>query len=818
MKERIIINDIEMDMSESKGISLVFQSQLFTDLDSIVSNRTNSVDFPVTMNNLKAIERADLNTIDSVYAYRRHRVLYIRDGIQIFSGLATLLSVTDQAIKFSFVWGNSSMFQKLLDLNLRDLILEGESKYVQWDDSGFDKEFFDYNINFGAGHLAHPIMPVSKIIEAMKSTSGISINDKGIFDKYVVPLVSKNADDYSRRESSLYFYWCDKYVYQPRVTGQIEGDYYLRFGCIIPAEEDKDPEHLYIGKGMYDVSEIDNLRIYIREGGWEVWTTQRINGIKRRYNYTSFAIYAVDEDGNNPKEIARIGTKKTNISEDGNHATYTVLEESDVLVNVEQYTHIVLCVNACSSKENPGFADFGFTLDTYYVRVYNNDTEEVPVGGEFPLWNNLPDWDCSKFLKNLMKIEGLNARVNGNNEIEFIGVDTLYDNRIVAEDWSERLIADSTIEKTFSFGSYAQKNICKYADDTTVKGNFNSEILISSEILDKEQDMITLDFAPTDSSFSGTPIIDAYTKDDEGNEEFTEVTPRILRYNDSVNTTFYGLGWKDIIREKYSKMSTVLNKQEVIKASFLLTSLQLSKIDLSVPVYISKFGKYYAVLKLTTKDDNIAEAELLALPPLEKEKVALPDKVKDLVVLNDGGKYVAAISSLTWEQTVMLKRNPDYKVCIVRYGYARRGKFFEYKDISGKETNSKTNRIGYREYRKKLKWRIIGEEQLVTGRTALHSQTLKYYGDSTLVFTLGDEIVLPPMRGKNPQSKSVNISKSGRIRNTDRNGIAELSIALFRKNEKNKWEMISNVCPVRGRTEDRTQLWEFEETNIVEVE
>ena len=43
MQERIYINGVLMEQSDNKGISLVYQSQLFTDIDSIVSNRTNSV-------------------------------------------------------------------------------------------------------------------------------------------------------------------------------------------------------------------------------------------------------------------------------------------------------------------------------------------------------------------------------------------------------------------------------------------------------------------------------------------------------------------------------------------------------------------------------------------------------------------------------------------------------------------------------------------------------------------------------------------------------------------------------------------------------
>ena len=56
MTEQIYINGYLMDQNEGKGISLVFQSPYFTDIDSIISNRTSSVELPKTTNNLMAVD------------------------------------------------------------------------------------------------------------------------------------------------------------------------------------------------------------------------------------------------------------------------------------------------------------------------------------------------------------------------------------------------------------------------------------------------------------------------------------------------------------------------------------------------------------------------------------------------------------------------------------------------------------------------------------------------------------------------------------------------------------------------------------------
>ena len=78
------------------------------------------------------------------------------------------------------------------------------------------------------------------------------------------------------------------------------------------------------------------------------------------------------------------------------------------------------------------------------------------------------------------------------------------------------------------------------------------------------------------------------------------------------------------------------------------------------------------------------------------------------------------------------------------------------------------------------------------------------------MFNLLDRIDLPPMR-KNCKARS------GRIRNRATDGLSELSIALYRKNEKGKWVIASNIVPVRSRTEAKDAYWDFDQSNIKNV-
>ena len=83
---------------------------------------------------------------------------------------------------------------------------------------------------------------------------------------------------------------------------------------------------------------------------------------------------------------------------------------------------------------------------------------------------------------------------------------------------------------------------------------------------------------------------------------------------------------------------------------------------------------------------------------------------------------------------------------------------------------------------------------------------MKKYGDASLVFDLGDAMTLPaiPSRAK---------TKSGRISNRASDGISELSIAMYRNEGNGKWKRVSNICPVRSRTDSKQEYWDFEPRN-----
>lgn len=854
--EQIYINGILMEQDGSKTASLVFQSPFFTDIDAIVSNRTNSVDFPATDNNLRAIDNAHLSGSTSKFAYRKHRVLYYRNGVQIFSGFATLLSITDTLIKFTFTWGNVNAFKKLLDLKIRDL--QTNADYVDWTDAAIASDnHYPTNIVFKTsgyhgeryetvGHT-HPVLRVSDILTRLSAASGVSFVGDSVFSNLAVPILYRNADDYAKTAQGIRL---SHNSLLKLAANQWQHKFVLN--C---TSSDQDLKGQHLGNGVFDVTEYDSIRIRLKSGS--TFRTYHSNQAALNPTITGLGVIATDEDGTNTLLIATI---PMNYTRSGDYNTFSVSEdvEKDIDLNWHslgsdgKYNYIQLCVFWYGNAYELTASVTNVNMDVSIVCGIQEEAE-VLFGGKYPLYLNLPDWDASQFLKNLMKLRAVFAYCPDGNTIEFKSIASLYGNRDIALDWTDKLIlthGTDPAEQTPTFGNFAQRNLCKYAEDETNTQTFNGELLVDNDTLEAESDLVTLDFAGTQyriGEIGGEELsIRCYSVNPDGDasdiEEFKEVTPRIVEMNGRA-ASFRNLDWKNLVKGSYYAYQQTIASPKVIKASVLVDVLDLQNIDLSVPVYSYALGHYYAINKLTTKDGDTAEVELLQLGRLQEaqDTPTAEELTSNLVVeRNTDGTFYLNIPSLTGNALQSMIDSPDYHIVLMRYGYSRRGKWFRYADNTGGYLWSHTSRkasvtifhytdehgraaqggcSSYKQTRKGLRYRIIGETILKKGSEPSRSQqkVSHYYDGATLVFELKETITLPKMRPVHSNGRSAVITRNGRISNKSTTGLTEIFAVLMHK-ENDMWVQVSNIVQLRGTNANKTQLWEFETSNFVPVE
>lgn len=629
MTEQIYINGILMDQSSGKALQLVYQSPFFTDLDSIVSNRTNSVDFPVTPNNMRAVEMAMHPESASLFGYRRHTAVYFRDGIQVFVGYGTLLALTPTAIRFSFVWGNISVFQTLFEHRIRDLATEED--YIEWTEENCDtKDGFSEGVSFGVGApLPHPFVSVADIIDRIETREGISIGARQDFDEYYIPVLGRTADE----TAALYQQFCI-------ATGRlvIQGPIGVNQNPVVwaklaPAAADRDLEGLYdsvYDNGIYDVDDIDALTLKITAG-----LCIRTTGAYP-LGYILLRVIAVDEDAdpNNSDNRYIHDIQLTNSYTSGSGTSkvddWTLTSNVSVDLDVSNYKYIVIVVASdCQAASIKTMSE---------VKLLHESDGKVLPGGLLPTYKNLPDWTESQLLKNIMKMQGLFAVCPDSSTINLVSIADLYTRRNRALDWSERLLLTDGLpeEQTMDMDGFAQINNFRYAEDEDVGGICDGSLPVDNDTIEKEKDVVTLDFgaSPGDRinlysisgggvsevEFVGSEQVDLYSEDSEDEVDFNDsCLPRIFR--DSFETdshgrpilTFEGLDWPAILEDRYEGYADIIFHPKVVKAKVRITSAELAALDLTVPVYSHALGHYYAILKLTTKSDGLAEVRLLQL-------------------------------------------------------------------------------------------------------------------------------------------------------------------------------------------------------------
>lgn len=840
MTEQIYINGVQMDPPQN-GVSLVFQSPFFTDIDNMTSSRTTAVDLPRTPNNLRAVGLIHHEPGTADFAYHLHKVVYIRDGVQVFTGRATLQSVTNTVLRFSFAWGNVSALQQLLGANLRDL--QTEADYIGYDreSSTTDKGYYPDGLQWGGD--PQPVLPVADIVARIEERFDVRLTRRGAasdapkpFSKYHIPLVSRSADDRSRRRQGV----------EMGGTGTLDAQA-LQPGGVIPVTATYMSGPTSDINGMtpgtvIDVSEVDRLHIHV-PAGFSTW-------IARTGATGGLRIQSMDETGIYWGEVFR--TVPMTVSDAvATRYTYTTAQDEDIEMDVRgvNYVALVICWrNGTAAPPTHAPVTQCGVLKPKPIEIYDADRESLTFGDGaiFPLYRNLPDWSVSDLIKNLMKIDGLFAYAPDDKTVEFTTIGDLYANRAAALDWSGAVMtAGSAADETrTTFGNIARRNWFRWAEDDTVKGDYDGYFDVKDETLEASVDLVTVDFAPTD----GQRIPVWVPTEDGSGLEWQDVEPRILKEQPRESggqaaavLSFDGMDWRTLIKSNYYSYRNVVARARALKVPVRLSAYELATFDATVPVYVRQWGHYYAVTKLTAKSDGAADAELLQLgtartreePPADEGGTEVKIKLYEMGEPGEG-RYGVTLDGVDQATIDKYAADPQCRLVLMRHGYARRGLLgFKQDRFFGLIGTHTTRDKYYRLYRSGARYngpdryipndgkryRIIGHDILKGGKLAGQTAKVARYASATLVFRLLQEVKLPEI-----PTGTAWVTRDGRLRNTAARGFGELYVTMVRIKkdpqpgplglETYGCECISNVLQVRGYTSNHKGWWTFIDADV----
>jgi hypothetical protein len=202
---------------------------------------------------------------------------------------------------------------------------------------------------------------------------------------------------------------------------------------------------------------------------------------------------------------------------------------------------------------------------------------------------NLPDISQIDFIKALCAMLGVFAMPDSENpnNILFVGIEDLMNNRASAYDWSQGLIGlpgGDSQDVQFSISEWAQKNWFRYTEDEDVNINADAPLVVQNEALEREHEAVQLPFAPTD----GNKILqyELSLDVDTGITTSTllDVKPRIMRLMEDENGKavlhFNGLKFEDLLAKYYTAYSTLLNSAVVTKEKMRLSEYDIRGVDL----------------------------------------------------------------------------------------------------------------------------------------------------------------------------------------------------------------------------------------------
>ena len=287
MKEEIIIDGEHLDLDyDFRGVQLVFQSPYLTELQSIVSNRSNSISVPATDRNRRLLGYSGTQA-ESLFPYRRHSVIYRREGVEMLRGTATLLSTGRDTLTLCFTWGNREALQLLFDTKLRDLAsftvggVTYAEEYIYYDYSR-NPTRFPYYVMCGHGRR-QPALRVADILARMEAACGVTgLSSVLAWKGLGVLLPTRNGDTHTREVQGI--------TLGTPGCHTIEVDFTHYIVDLIEGTGSKDYHQSMNQYGIIDVTEALSLRVSL-SGLLEVGMSPSV------YGDTDLHVLGRDENG-----------------------------------------------------------------------------------------------------------------------------------------------------------------------------------------------------------------------------------------------------------------------------------------------------------------------------------------------------------------------------------------------------------------------------------------------------------------------------------------------------------------------------------------
>lgn len=579
-------------------INLEIISPVFNDLAEIGENFSYSIEIPAIAENAGILAMANRAEYDSAFPMTEHSAALYIDGVCWFSdGRAIVEDIAPEGVTVSLSWGLNSKLAELWDVKLSEVFAdktEAPDMHVSWSaDSTYNSgaiatagrwPYWGKELSGGksANDIEHnlPIVSARFIFERLAEV-GVSVDYSTLRALYF-PLTSLNGSEYAaNRGASISLRGYTVLTATPYAGATLSR--MVRWDT--PAN---DWDGLINGDG-------DNKILIQTPDGVLYFPQQTMRFVLSGEYLTSVAVeFRAYDVYNNVLGSRSVSFSPYNVSE-------WRKDVEPFAISYPNQAYVRTFVTQTVGNTNSGSWN-------QYLNIQAYTTLGAVYGAPYPLIPNLPDVTVGEFINTVAQLSGAYAyaKVGG---IAFKPYAEALQGS-AALNLSREYISDQPdggrVRKSYINDEYAQINRVRYERANGVQTTADSAFNIANRMLQREADVVTVPFSPSDTwnAFAYLPLWD---KDDK----FQGFTPPPI-IDDSER---FGpeLHWANILEVYYTEWRAVVSAWRVITVKMRLGAYFLASLDWSRAWYVSALGGRYLPVKISYNSDGISEVELLKL-------------------------------------------------------------------------------------------------------------------------------------------------------------------------------------------------------------
>lgn len=656
MNQKLVINNKVMDLSPETVIAVTFQPNNLGELQNRQGTYTNTFRLPKTQTNISNLEYISEMTSASSIPYRKLKVTFIDEGIEIISdGEGLITSIDQDFIHLNVVSGNVDLSEAIGDLLVGDLYANDPS--FIWDTNSA------VSSRDGSKYYIYPLIDWRSDLNTFFTSATVDVRQMlpaatitGMFQRLSNYIGFNFTGDYLNSEDHLsmiltpdQFTISPEYLPQEETKGSliytnavaysdgfnlgsivVEEDSGVNFARIFPIQNTFDPtfaSNSYIPT----VNHIGNLKFnsllnvrWLRLENYGVFETH--------YSRDFYIVTRIirDSDG---VVLAEITSEVWSGKVSSDWINFSVaLETGNVSLQagVRYYcAHDFVIASHPNIKTSLSVKAFS--------SVFKHSPTDILSPGSPIRFRDIYRMKVRDVLRDILNLRGLIIQTNNyTKEVKFSIFDDLIKNKPLKKNWSEK-VDKKSFAMAFKFGDYAQKNWLRFKESDQVPDELGDHFFtIDDDNLTKDKTVVQINHSATvqESRFLGynIPLIDAI----DSSVKWQKPGYRILninRQNVSFNINFNDsltsqnvstnipfarfVGFEELVSNFYSALTSMLEQTKGIKIPILLDQSDVQDLDHTIPIYLNIpelniNGEFY-LNKIENYSKGLTAAELIRL-------------------------------------------------------------------------------------------------------------------------------------------------------------------------------------------------------------